>query len=640
MVKNDSLITYEKAFPGQAVVKKFFTATFLERKIMSTKTITKRIALVAAAALAFGGVSVITATSANAAYTPTALYTTMYDTTLGYQVVGGEATLTLRMDSLTAATVTSSGVGTIQSAGYAASSVAAHGIGIDTLTAVTSTSFRKPVASTVVDYAYDSVTVVLVSSVVGTQTLTITPIDGDGIPGTAVTKTVTWTASGTLAASSWSAYLMDSTTGVGAAATIADSTVPLSYDKGTAGSISPKAVIAAKLKDGNGNGVTGATVSVTVSGPGLINAAAGSSVGVGGYGTANQRVASVVTEAGGWVIVGISGDGTAGVATVTLTSGTASVSRSVTFTGAAASYSLTGLTTTFKVGSNGADVTPYVAGTQTTGLLVKGLDSAGGAAASGTVYAVSSNPLVASVGSTGLALAAAGVTFGVTGVSVGTATITIRNGATAATSTVTKTFEVEVSTQTAATVTMALDKADYQPGEPGVLSITLTNAAGRPVADGTYTIFAATTPLTSNLFMQNNASGSNDTFTAGATSVTTVGGVAKYDIYAPSFSGTLNITATTLGASTVTSALATTARGVTVAATANVSGGSADANASLALDAANAATDAANNAYDEAQNATQAASDALAAVTALAAQVKTLIASVKKLTAAVAKLKK
>ena len=59
MVKNDSLITYEKAFGSQAVIKKFFIATFLERKIMSTKTITKRIALVAASALALGGFSVI-----------------------------------------------------------------------------------------------------------------------------------------------------------------------------------------------------------------------------------------------------------------------------------------------------------------------------------------------------------------------------------------------------------------------------------------------------------------------------------------------------------------------------------------------------------------------------------------------------
>ena len=640
MVKNDSLITYESGILGQAVIKKFFIATFLERKIMSTKTITKRIALVAAAALALGGVSVLTATSANAAYTPTALYTTMYDTTNGYQVVGGEATVTLRMDSLTAATVTSTGVGTIQSAGYAASSVAAHGIGIDTLTAVTSTSFRKPIGSTTVDYAYDSVTVVAVSAVTGAQVLTITPIDANGIPGTAVTKTITWTASGTTAAASWSAYLMDSTTGVGAAPT--DSDVALSYDKGSASGNTQKAIIAAKIKDGNGNPVASATVSVVVSGPGLIEADnAGSSTGIGAApsGTPAKRVDSVTTDAYGWVLVSVGADGTAGKSTVTLTAGAISVSRSVTFTGSVASYSLTNLTTTYGVDTYGADA-DYVA--QTAGLLVEGLDSAGSTATSGTFYVTSSKPAVATVTASAQTIDAdgGGNLIAITGVSVGTTTITVQNGATAALSTVTKTIEVEVSTGTAATVALALDKSEYQPGEPGVISVTLTNAAGRPVADGTYTIFSSLAPLSSNLYMQNNSSGSNDTFTAGTVSVTTAGGVAKYDIYAPSFSGTLTITATTLSASTSTSALATTVRGVALSASATVSGGAADANASLALDAANAATDAANNAYDEAQNATQAASDALAAVTALAAQVKTLIASVKKLTKAVAKLKK
>jgi hypothetical protein len=61
------LITYETGILGQAAVKKFFIATFLERKIMSTKTSFKRIALVAASALAFGGLSVVTATTAHAA---------------------------------------------------------------------------------------------------------------------------------------------------------------------------------------------------------------------------------------------------------------------------------------------------------------------------------------------------------------------------------------------------------------------------------------------------------------------------------------------------------------------------------------------------------------------------------------------
>ena len=106
MVKNDSLITYETGILGQAVVKKFFAATFLERKIMSTKTITKRIALVAAAALALGVVSVVTATSASA-IAPSTRNAVMYDTTNGYQVVGGEATVEIGFYSSTAATVVS-----------------------------------------------------------------------------------------------------------------------------------------------------------------------------------------------------------------------------------------------------------------------------------------------------------------------------------------------------------------------------------------------------------------------------------------------------------------------------------------------------------------------------------------------------
>jgi len=628
MVKNDPLITYEKAFLGQAAVKKFFTATFLERKIMSTKTSFKRIALVAASALAIGGVSVVTATSASA-IAPTAAYTTMYDTTNGYQVVGGQATLTLGFDSTTIATVASSGVGTIVSATPAITTPTT-----ETLTAVTATGFQYNSNTDSGSDPYDSVTVVLTSAVAGTQTLTITPLDSSGVPGTAVTKTVTWTASGTLAASSWSTYLIDTTTGTGSTAQLADSTVALTKDKGTAGSASQVALVVAKLKDGNGNAVTGATVSVTIAGPGLISAVADADGLVASPATPAQRVASVTTVAGGFVVVALSGDGTAGVSTITLTSGTVSTSRSVTFTGAAASYTLTSLTGTYGVGAFGTDDSLTASG-----LKVNGLDSAGGAVSSGSFYVTSSNTAVATVSSAAHSNAAAGQYVAITGVSAGKSTITVQNGATAATSTVSKTIEIEVSSGTADSVTMALDKATYSPGEPGVLSVTLTNAAGRPVADGTYTIFAAATPLIANLFMQSNSTGANGAFASG-TSVTTVGGVAAFDIYAPSVSGELTFSGTTLSAATVTSALTQNARGKVLAATATVSGGAADANASLALDAANAATDAANNAYDEAQNATQAASDALAAVTALAAQVKTLIASVKKLTKAVAKLKK
>ena len=95
MVKNDSLITYEKAFGNQAAVKKFFIATFLERKKMSTKTITKRIALVAVAALGLGVLSVAPSQA------------TVQNLTL--TVTDGSATLT-KQDTTTAASIVVAGL--------------------------------------------------------------------------------------------------------------------------------------------------------------------------------------------------------------------------------------------------------------------------------------------------------------------------------------------------------------------------------------------------------------------------------------------------------------------------------------------------------------------------------------------------
>ena len=647
MVKNDPLITYEKAFPGQAVIKKFFIATFLERKIMSTKTSFKRIALVAASALALGGFSVISAPQASAAPQVVAATNGMYDTTNFYQVVGGQATIEIGFDTNVVATVSSTGVGTIVSA----TPKAGAGLGFETLTSVTSTGFQHNVAGTGLgQVALDTVTVVLSSAVVGAQVITITPLSTQGVPGTAVTKTITWTASGSLAAASWKAYLIDTATGITSAAGMVDSTVPLSYDKGSSTtSTSGVAQIVARLLDTNGNPVNAATVSVTVSGPGLINAVASTAGISAGHGTINGRVASVTTDSGGYVQVLIGNDGVVGVSTVTLKSGDASVSRSITFTGTAASYTLSAVTGTYGVGTYGANDTGTASGLKMYGgIKVTALDSAGLPAISGSFWAKSSDKTIATVSSAAHGLAAisgaqkAGVgAIAVTGVKAGKATITIQNSDPAGTTapTVTKTIDIEVTSSTADSVAMALDKASYQPGEPGVLSVTLKNAAGSPVADGTYTIFAAATPLSANLYMQSNSSGANGAFASGV-SVTTFAGVASFDIYAPSTSGDLIFSATTLASSTVSADLTQNARAKALTATAEINGGAADANAALALDAANAATDAANNAYDEAQNATQAASDALAAVTALAAQVKSLTAMVLRICINVAKMKK
>ena len=609
----------------------------IERKIMSTKTSIKRIALVAAAALTLGGFSVISASSANAANVPTAAYGNMYDPTNGYQVAGGQATLEIGVDSATTSTITTSGVGSILT--YAISSAGVtNAAGTETLTAVTGGFQYNPTTARqalLTPGNNDTLTVTLTSAVVGAQTITIQPLNSNGSPGTAITKTVTWTAAGSTAAASISAYLVDTNTGVTSSAGLVDSTVPLSKDKAS-GDTSKSVGVYFKVKDANGNAVSGASVAIVVSGAGLITTGAtGTPAGSLAIGTV--RAVSVTTDATGYAFVGIASDGAAGTSTITATAGTATASRSVTFTGSAATIAPKLGVTTFAVGVNGKNAGGGSAEDSSTAYAIKAkiTDSAGNLVTSGSIYASSGTKSVVTVSGAAHTPVAGYVYILATGVSVGTATITFQNTDPAGTTapTVTGTIAVEVSSGTAATVTMATDKTTYAPGEPGTLNITLTNAAGRPVADGTYTIFDALAPLTSNLYLQGNSSGANGAWASGAVSVTTYGGVASYDFYAPSVSGTLSFTATTIGASTVSSALATTVRGQAVTAAATLGSGAAGDNASLAYDAASAATDAANNAYEEAQNATQAASDALAAVKALAVQVKALIALVNKIKA-------
>ena len=68
LVVKENLMNFVSKLFGQAEKEKYSQSTFFERKIMSTKTAFKRVALVAAAALAIGGISAV---SANAAVTAT-----------------------------------------------------------------------------------------------------------------------------------------------------------------------------------------------------------------------------------------------------------------------------------------------------------------------------------------------------------------------------------------------------------------------------------------------------------------------------------------------------------------------------------------------------------------------------------------
>lgn len=575
---------------------------------MSTKTTFKRISLVAVAAL---GIGMLSAVPSNAA--PSVAYTTMYDTTNGYQVVGGQATITLTNDTSTSSSATN-GVSNIALSGVGSlvSSTVVAGTGS------TQTPATVPAGSTSWSVyggtgALATYTIVLTSAVVGTQTITVTPLKSDGSPGTAVTKTVTWLAAGTTAVSAAksTAYIAS-----GITAPTSSTTATSAAKTAQTATANAAANILVAPKDANGATLASETLSATVSGPGML--------GIGATQNAAGAVATgrALTGAAGAYYINLYGDGTAGTSTVTISDGSIVLGTfTFTFTGGIATLAATQAFTNLQVGANGTDgsSTAYA-------IKVKATDSNGNIVADGTtVYATSGTTADATITASQPTVSGYAY-FAVQGVAAGTSVITF--GEAASSPTVTAATTVNVTSVVASTVTLALDKTSYAPGEKMILTLTAKNAAGNGIADtATYTAFLATGGLSSNVALQGS--------TITGTAPTFVGGVATFTLYAPLASGTVTITGTT-----GTSAnLATAVQGLALSVSADVANPSADA----AVDAANAATDAANYAADAADAATTAAQEATAAaqaaqdsadaataaVVALGLRVDTLMASVR-----------
>jgi hypothetical protein len=523
---------------------------------MSTKTNFKRIALVAVAALGLGVLS-----SAPSQAAPSMSYKTAYDTTNGVQVVGGQAVVNLVLDTATVTQVAVTGVGSVVAATLAAN---------ETITGTaTSGSFSIQASNSVLNA--ETATLTLTSAVAGTTTVTLTPLAANGSPGTAVTKTVTWTASGSLDPASVTLALE-----TGATATSAtDTTVALSYDSAASGN---QATIRVTVKDGNGVVISGKAVSVTISGSGLINAAAGTTATAG----AAARAASATTDASGNIAIGIAPDATAGVGTISVTAGTITSTKTVTFTGAAAKFTASTGTGVFKVGSNGSNAattsatTTYLNG----GVCVALTDSsAAKSVRSLTVYAVSGTTTVATIPTASQTTTTGYACFGVTGVAAGTSKITFLNASTAAAATVSATLDITVSTGVISTITSAFNKTAYAPGEAGQIVYTVTNAAGKAVADGTYAGVFSTSPVSSVKLSANTANPGTQLWSDTITDLVVVGGVAQIDFYAPATGGTLSIKGTT--SSTNSTNMVASARGVVLDKTVSVTDSGAAALAAV-----------------------------------------------------------
>jgi hypothetical protein len=193
VVKKDPLITYEKALLGQATGGKFPSVTFLERKKMSTKTSIKRIALVAASALAIAGFSAV---PTNAALTGLATQVVTY-TAPGSLGTSAAATVTGTLGTPITLTITNTFAGAT-AADTAADLPVLSGTAVGTgLTAVTVANATHAVVSTTgtstqtITTGNDAI-VLGQAATVAIRTLTFTPdVAGTYIFTSAATGTIT-----------------------------------------------------------------------------------------------------------------------------------------------------------------------------------------------------------------------------------------------------------------------------------------------------------------------------------------------------------------------------------------------------------------------------------------------------------------
>lgn len=371
------------------------------------------------------------------------------------------------------------------------------------------------------------------------------------------------------------------------------------------------AVIVVTPKNAAGGSAT-ESILATVSGSGLI-----------GYGTNATTMSAtgraLVIPNGNYI--GVFADGTAGVATVTLTTLTGAViaTEQVTFYGDIATIVATPVKSVIAVGAN------------TTTVKAVAKDAAGVTVGAGTLKAYSSDIAVVSDSGTAATIVNGEAVFTITGVKTGGVAITVKDSTGAIAS-------APVSTRVegaAATVKLAFDKATYLPGEAATIKVTVLDAAGLPLSGKTHANLFATGGITSSYAFGTGS----DVLTA--TSITTDTETAKsYKVFMPLAENIVTASATG-GTSLPLSGQ------VVVTASAEVSNAAAKAATKASEDAAKAAqaaTDAALAASKAAEAATVSAQAAVDAVAKLSTEVATLIASLKKqitsLTALVVKIQK
>ena len=446
-------------------------------------------------------------------------------------------------------------------------------------TGVTLGSGTNPTTATVTATSnYGTLTIA--TPTVGTATVSIASETsaGSGIYGaTAETVTITINAAATSGAvnASTSTAFMNKNATINAATT--EATAPLTTPARPADANSVP-VVSIQVTVGRANGaITGTTpVTASITGPGLLKMSANDTDPDNTEVATGRSISSTAATmlAGNDIFsVGVIPDGVAGVSVITITVGTYTTTKTVTFVGTVASLTFT------KVRGSIADTADGVA-TGNTGAyagFITGRDAAGNAvtltaaeftaitAAQDAAAVISDAAVVAATAGTysGVVVAADAPVLVIdpTATRTGNKSLTLTHTATGLT--VVTSFTVALVR--ASTVTLTTNKATYTPGERITLTLTALDAGGFGIAD-----IAAPTDLLATGGVISSSSVTGDSLTA--TNPAIVGGRATWNVFAPLASGPITFSTTTGIGSNVPATAVTPSVTATVAQNADIAG--------------------------------------------------------------------
>jgi hypothetical protein len=530
---------------------------------MSTTTNFKRIALVAVAALGMGllsstpsqalmlsGSMSVTTTNGTATYgksdsTTAATVTVKFTGTAADTAVLSFITKSAATSSTTAPYIKILGALNDTNAASAATSV-------DTSTSTGAVAPR--VYNTVINAtggvlgntANDTATITGVANTVSSVTFKVFM---DSITGSRVAGTYTYTAvvnyysaSSTLAQASTAdlSFTVAALTSNSLVSSAANSSAILSAAGGSTtdevvnalatASTTPAAVIEVKLRNASNIGKARESVTVTTT---------GGTVGTSGGTFGRSLVFQYNSDDS--LTVYLRPDGTAGTATVSVKTDTITFANKTVNFYAAAPKTLVATAINTAPGSG-----------STTAIAVKATD-ANGLLWAGDLYTYSSaTTVISNDGSASCTYVTANSRHEctVTGVGAGAASITVRDAATTATSTVaSNAVALTVTTSAAASVKLAWDKATYAPGEKATLLVSVLDSAGKSVAANTFgSLFA-----TGGISLSTAGGNGSETLTAVSIQTSSLAAAAlgtltdpvkAYTVYMPASGGSVKATAT------------------------------------------------------------------------------------------------